>query len=156
VDNLFEEHGRLNVPAVHVETYKRFLRGPGLQPAALESSRPTIPVIAYNRALLDLCAHHPHPEGLGALAVIEEAVARVSPDVRRCAVRRLGVSDGVLSHFADHETLDLVHADEIYRLAAEAACGGAESLVEQGMRLGLYYHRRLYTDLLECVARADR
>ena len=72
VENLFEEHGRMSEKAVHVETYRDFLKSLGLSAKDIEASRPLIPVIAYNRAVTDLCLHHPFPEGLGALGVIEE------------------------------------------------------------------------------------
>src|SRR5262245_15711302 len=49
VDNLFEEHGRMNPAAVHVETYKRFLGALGLGPADIAASRPGVPALAYTR-----------------------------------------------------------------------------------------------------------
>jgi pyrroloquinoline-quinone synthase len=149
-DNLFEEHGRSNPALVHAETYRRFLSGLGVLPEALAAHRPSVPVLAYNRAVLDLCLHHAPAEGLGALAVIEEIVARVSPIVSR-SVRRSGVTNAT-GHFSDHEVLDLTHANEIYALAEQlvAEAGGRE-LAERGLRLGWYYHRRLYTDVLALI-----
>jgi pyrroloquinoline quinone (PQQ) biosynthesis protein C len=149
VENLVEEHGRMDVSRVHVETYRAFLEGLGIDREALARSRPAICVLAYDRALFDLCVHHPRAEGLGALGVVEEIVARVSPVVAR-SVRSANAS---LGHFADHEVLDLSHADEIYELAAREAAEHLP-LVIQGMRLGWYYHRRLYTDLL-AMARGE-
>jgi pyrroloquinoline quinone (PQQ) biosynthesis protein C len=147
VDNLFEEHGRMNARAVHVETYRDFLRATGLSDADIAASRPAIPVLAYTRALSDLCLHHPFPEGLGALGVIEEIVARVSPIVARFALQNLGTGPGSLGHFADHATLDITHANEIYEVAFSLPGALAREQVQRGMALGLYYHRRLYTDL---------
>jgi len=154
VENLFEEHGRMDPARVHVETYRAFLAGLGIDRVAVANSRPAICALAYNRAVLDLCLHHPHAEGLGALGVIEEIVARVSPIVAR-HVRSIRGGDSSLGHFSDHEVLDLSHADEIYELASGAiARGERRELVHQGMRLGWYSHRRLYTDLLS-MARHD-
>jgi pyrroloquinoline-quinone synthase len=155
VENLFEEHGRMDPARVHVVTYGTFLDGLGIDRRAIAESRPAIPVLAYNRAVLDLCLHQPHAEGLGALGVIEEIVARVSPVVAR-HVRTMRGADGSLGHFSDHEVLDLSHADEIYELASRAvALGEDREAVVRGMRLGWYYHRRLYSDLLAMVRGVD-
>jgi len=87
-ENLFEEHGheagsrpRGDVPGVSPRTRRRRRRDPA-KSAGHTRHR-------LHRALLDLCLHHPPEEGLGALAVVEEIVARVSPIVAR-AVRHAG------------------------------------------------------------------
>jgi pyrroloquinoline quinone (PQQ) biosynthesis protein C len=147
VENLYCEHGRMDPTLVHVQTYRTFLRSLGVDDAAIAASLPGIPVIAYNRAVLDLCLHHAAAEGLGALGVIEEIVARVSPIVSRYAARQLGLQPAERGHFADHEVLDVRHADEIYALAAELYQGASRGDVDQGLQLGMYYHRRLYSDL---------
>ncbi|UYZ11690.1 MULTISPECIES: TenA family transcriptional regulator [Brevibacillus] len=150
VENLFEEHGRINAAHVHLETYKLFLRGIGVTDAEREASRPIIPVLAYNRAVTDLCLHYPYPEGLAALGVIEEIVARVSPLVGAYAASAYG-GTADLAHFTDHETLDVTHANEIYEVVAQVYAGDNKPLVERGMQLGMYYHTRLYTDILDHV-----
>ncbi|MBR8658477.1 MULTISPECIES: TenA family transcriptional regulator [Brevibacillus] len=150
VDNLYEEHGRMNEAHVHLETYKRFLRGIGVTDAERDVSRPIIPVLAYNRAITDLCLHYPFPEGLAALGVIEEIVARVSPLVGAYAASAYG-NAADLAHFTDHEILDVTHANEIYEVVAQVYSGDNKPLVERGMQLGMYYHTRLYTDILDHV-----
>ena len=62
VENLFEEHGRMSPQAVHVETHARFLGALGIGAADIAASRPGIAVLVYNRAVTDLCLHHPFPE----------------------------------------------------------------------------------------------
>lgn len=150
VENLFEEHGRMNTALVHVETYKKFLYGLGVTEEERLQSKPCIGVIAYNRAIMDLCLHHPYPEGLAALGVIEEIVARVSPLVGAYASAEYG-DHADLAHFTDHETLDITHADEIYEVIAGLYEGENKALIERGMELGMYYHTRLYTDILQHV-----
>lgn len=153
VENLFEEHGRMDPKAVHVETYKLSLAALDLTSADLEASRPSISVLAYTRAVTDLCLHYPYPEGLGALGVIEEIVARVSPIVAGYFRRRTHTAEqGDLVHFQDHEVLDITHANELYELASRAWEAGHQDAVERGLELGMYYHRRLYTDLIEASA----
>ncbi|MFY0545534.1 TenA family transcriptional regulator [Brevibacillus sp. H7] len=152
VENLFEEHGRMNEKRVHLETYKQFLTGIGVTAEELATSEPIVPVIAYNRAITDLCLHHPYAEGLAALGVIEEIVARVSPIVGRYALSHYEKEKQDLSHFTDHETLDVTHANEIYELAARIYEGENRPLIERGLQLGMYYHTRLYTDILTHVS----
>lgn len=147
VGNLHEEHGRMDPAAVHVETYLAFLRGLGLSREEVLAAKPSIPVIGYVRAVHDLCLHHDFAEGLGALGMIEDIVARVSPIVARAARTRV---NGSIEHFAEHEVLDVTHADEIYELAARVHAEHADA-VERGIAFGWYYHRRLYTDLLALV-----
>ena len=152
VDNLYEEHGRMKPHWVHIETYAEFLHALGVSRNDMNASRPLVPVIAYNRAITDLCAHHPFPEGLGALGVIEEIVARASVIVGRFAEKHFGSARGSLAHFGDHERLDVGHANDIYEIAAPFFKGDTRPVVEQGLALGMYYHQRLYTDLLAEVA----
>lgn len=148
VENLFEEHGKMNVTYVHSETYKEFLKGIGLSEQEIHESKPIIPVIAYNRAIIDLCLHYPYLEGLAALGVIEEIVARVSPIVGLYAKKSYGNENKSLVHFTDHEILDVQHANEIYEVVAMEYEGQHKETIDRGLRLGMYYHSRLYTDIL--------
>ncbi|MFT4415859.1 TenA family transcriptional regulator [Fredinandcohnia humi] len=153
VENLFEEHGKMNEKYVHSVTYKEFLRGIGVSEVEIEESRPIIPVIAYNRALTDLCLHYHYLEGLAALGVIEEIVARVSPLVGQFAKNMYGSQNQSLVHFTDHEVLDVQHANEIYEVVALSYEGDMKQLIERGLDLGMYYHSKMYTDILEAFTR---
>ncbi len=154
VENLFVEHGRGRRDEVHVHTYRQFLHALGIGSDDIDRSVPGVGVIAYVRGVMDLCGRQPHPEGLAALAVVEECVARVSPIVGAFARRRGASGPGAHAHFGVHETLDLEHADELYELAAR--CWDRQpDAVERGLALGGYYQRRLYTDLLPLAAIAS-
>jgi len=144
-ENVFDEHGRLEPTAVHVQSYRRFLLGIGVPEAAIDASRPVVPVIAYNRAMLDLCFRHAPEEGLGALAIVEGIVSRVSPLVI-AACAPLVVAEGALHHFELHGEIDVEHSDGLYD-ALTGVCRDP-ALARQGMALGSYYQRRLYSDLL--------
>jgi pyrroloquinoline-quinone synthase len=148
VDNLYEEHGHLKAAHVHSVTYETFLRGIGLTDEQIVSSKPITPVIAYNRAITDLCLHHNWVEGIGALGVTEEIVARVSPIVGRFAVNTFESNRKELVHFTSHEVLDITHANEIYEIAAPFYAGAEKESIQRGFELGLYYHKRLYADIL--------
>lgn len=152
VDNLFEEHGRLNEAYVHSETYRQFLLGIGLTSETIIQSKPIIPVVAYNRAVIDLCLHYPFTEGLAAVGIIEEIVARVSPIIGRFAKERFSDNKDSLFHFTSHETLDITHANEIYELTDQFDLPEHRECLARGFELGMYYHSRLYTDILEHVS----
>ncbi|WP_010283578.1 TenA family transcriptional regulator [Bacillus timonensis] len=151
VENLFEEHGKMNEKYVHSETYKQFLKGIGISEEEINESEPSISVIAYNRGLTDLCLHYHYLEGLSALGVIEEIVARVSPMVGQFAKSNYGSENKSLVHFTDHEVLDVQHANEIYEVVALSYEGEQRQIIERGLKLGFYYHSRMYTDILESV-----
>ncbi len=150
-ENLWEEHGRGRPSHVHVETYRVFLRALGVTDAQLRESRPSLAVVTYNRAVLDLCLHQPFPEALGALGAIEEVVSRASPRVARYASSARKIDRDAVGHFGDHETLDVTHAHEFYTLCARVFEGPAGMQVERGLRLGLYLHYRLYSELLSAA-----
>jgi pyrroloquinoline-quinone synthase len=151
VENLFEEHGRLNEAYVHCQTYRQFLIGIGLKEEEINRSKPIVPVIVYNRSMIDLCLHYPYAEGLSALGVVEEIVARVSPIIGAFARKEYESTDQHLFHFSSHETLDIAHAQEIYELAALSYTEENSSLILQGMNLGMYYHKQMYTGIWEHI-----
>lgn len=153
VDNLYEEHGRLNAAYVHSETYKQFLMGIGISDQEISDSKAIVPVIAYNRAVTDLCLHHSFLEGLAALGVIEEIVARVSPLIGKFALQHFSGKEASLFHFTSHETLDLSHSRELYELAELHYSPENREKIVQGFRLGMYYHSRLYDDILKHILR---
>ncbi|MCX6130609.1 MAG: iron-containing redox enzyme family protein, partial [Proteobacteria bacterium] len=104
VGNLLEEHGHLDASKAHVKAYEAFLLSNGCTQDLIDASRPAAPVIAYTRAIIDLCLHYPWQQGLAALGVIEDIVARVSPVVN-------SLSGKAETHFFDaHEQLDVGHA----------------------------------------------
>jgi len=146
VENLFEEHGRSKPGAVHVVTYRSFLRALGVEEAEIDAHEPALPSLCHVRAVMDLCARQPIPEAIGALAVIEEVVARVSPIAARFgAMRSSGAPLG--SHFGAHEVLDVSHANELYDVASRLGESAVRGVL-RGMQLGMYYHTRFYSDLV--------
>ena len=147
VENLYYEHGKMNESEVHEVTYRRFLHSLDISEEAIEAHEPGLPALVYTRAVHDLCLHQEIAEGFGAIGVIEEIVARVSIAVSHYAARHLG-QVGPDDHFGLHEVLDVTHADEIYALAEPYYKGTGRQAVERGMRLGHYYHLRLYSDIM--------
>ena len=147
VDNLYEEQGRMNKDAVHLTTYRALVAALGHvgPPAAIEP--PSVGVVAYVRAMIDLCARAPVAEAAAALAVVEDHVARASLVIGRWVA---GEHPDVRErHFRVHEALDLRHADELYVLAAHYWDAGRSGDVERGLAMGTYLHRRLWADVFD-------
>jgi pyrroloquinoline quinone (PQQ) biosynthesis protein C len=152
VENLYEEQGRMNKEAVHLTTYRALLAELGHRGPASAIPPPSTGVVAYVRAMLDLCARGPVAEAAAALAVVEDHVARASLVIGRWVASEL--PDARERHFRVHETLDVRHADELYELAAHYWAAGLTGDVERGIAMGSYLHRRLWADVFE-IAFAD-
>lgn len=149
VGNLLEEHGNLDPAKAHVQSYVEFMTVRGIPTDAIRASRPIAPVIAYNRAVLDLCGRRDPLEGLAAMGVIEDIVARVSPIVNGLFAPRSTPSQ---DFFDDHEQLDVGHAVEIYELVAPHYHGDGKARIDLGLELGLYYHAGMYEDVARAAA----
>jgi pyrroloquinoline quinone (PQQ) biosynthesis protein C len=145
VENLLEEHGHLDPAKAHVQSYLEFLARQGIPETWIKASKPIAPVVAYNRAVLDLCARQHPLEGLAALGVIEDVVARVSPIVTALSVPAEQRGD----FFDEHAALDIGHAIELYELVVPHYAENA-ARIDLGLELGLYYHAGMY----EAIARA--
>src|SRR5207253_7445321 len=50
-----------------------------------------------------------------------------------------------------HETLDIGHAIEIYELLVPHYQGDLTQVIDQGLRMGLYLHTRMYDDILQAA-----
>lgn len=151
LENVLEEHGNLDENKVHVKMYEQFLLGIGVSQLEMEQSTPSIPIIAYNRAIMDLCTYHSPIEALSALGVVEEINARVSPIIGAFSTDRYSANKEMLVHFTKHETLDVTHANEIYDAVNEYYYDRFKEEAVRGLYLGMYYHQRLYTDILQDI-----
>jgi pyrroloquinoline-quinone synthase len=150
VENLFEEHGRMNLEHVHLQSYVDFLKQIGISTADLETFEPCAGVVAYVRSVLDLCLHYHYLEGLAALGVIEDIVHQVSPIIGQTTKKNI-VDINRVSHFTEHEVLDEQHSKEIYALL-HYTNEQEKQLIKHGLTLGAYYHSRLYSDIADEIA----
>ncbi|ACE06558.1 hypothetical protein Aasi_1234 [Candidatus Amoebophilus asiaticus 5a2] len=149
VENLFEEHGRMNLDHVHLRSYINFLNQIGIPTHDLDSFEPCAGVIAYVRSVLDLCLHYNYLEGLAALGVIEDIVHQVSPIIGQTTKKHISNINRV-SHFSEHEVLDEQHSKEIYELL-KYNNEQEKQLIARGLTLGAYYHSKLYTDIVDAL-----
>jgi pyrroloquinoline-quinone synthase len=154
VDNLNEEQGRMDPRAVHLTTYRAFLSALGHPGRVTVVDPPSVGVRLYIRAMLDLCGRAPVAQGAGALAVVEDHVARASIVIAQWVAREY--PDLRETHFGVHEVLDVRHAEELYAIAAHCADAGGMHDVELGVAMGTHLHRRLWTDVFESVSSEPR
>jgi pyrroloquinoline-quinone synthase len=154
IENLFEEHGRMNLEHVHLRSYIHFLEQIGISSQDLETFEPCAGVIAYTRSVLDLCLHYNYLEGLAALGIIEDIVHQVSPIIGQTTKKNIADVERV-SHFTEHEVLDEQHSQEIYALLTYNN-EQERKLIERGLAFGAYYHSKLYSDIADQVVKQYR
>lgn len=149
VENLFEEHGRMNEKHIHVTTYVEYLRQMGIDVERVLRSRPSPACSAYIRSVLNICGNGNRLEGLAALAYVEDIVHQVSREIGQATKReRSDIQD--VSHFSEHEFLDEHHSQEIYHMLTMASTADEEA-VDYGLTMGAFYHYSLYNGILEEV-----
>lgn len=146
VENLFEEHGRMDMHKVHVHTYVDFLRQMGMDHERVTSSKPTPSTIAYFNSVMHLCTHNHPNQGLGALAYIEDIVHQVSA-IFGGAVKRERAHVEHVSHFSEHEVLDDQHSQEIYDMLDMSTPEAIEHALF-GITMGAFHHHQLYETIL--------
>lgn len=144
VENLFEEHGRMDTSKIHVNTYVDFLAEMGLDVERITKSEISPATFAYIHSVLDICSQGNQNLGLGALAYIEDIVHQVSAVITAAVHQK---RHDHVSHFSDHEVLDDQHSKEIYHmLRLEQEHDRNASLT--GITMGAYFHFQLYESIL--------
>lgn len=146
VDNLFEEHGRMNKREIHVNTYLDFLNNMGIDTVRIKASKASPATLSYIQSVLHVCTHG-HPNlGLGALGYIEDIVHQVSAIIGTAAKKEKTCMEHV-SHFGEHEILDEQHSKEIYTML-NLQCQTDIDAAFHGLTMGAYFHYQLYETIL--------
>lgn len=149
VENLFEEHGRMDLKKIHVHTYLDYLKEMGLDIKKIQSSKPSPAVISYVRSVLNSCSQEKPLEALGVIGIIEDIVHRVSAIVGQTTKEnRKDITE--VSHFGEHEVLDDQHSKEIYGMMMISSKED-EFLALRGLTMGAFYHHQLYNNILQEV-----
>jgi len=149
VENLFEEHGRMDPSKMHIKTYSQFLEEAGISVNRIKMDTPCLGVTTFIRAMIDTCLHYPYLEGLAAIGILEDMVQKISPIIGLHAKETF--SDiSKISHFDTHAEIDIQHSHEIYALLKFNSDEEIAS-VHRGLELGAYYYNRLFNDILQDV-----
>ena len=149
VENLFEEHGRMNKQKIHVKTYLDYLGEMGLDVNKIKDSAPTPATISYVRSVLNTCTQEKPIEALGVIGIIEDIVHRVSAVIGQTTKENKKEIEEV-SHFGEHEVLDDQHSKEIYAMI-KINSKEDEFLAMRGLTMGAFYHHQLYSHILQEV-----
>lgn len=145
--NVAEEHGHGSAAASHKHTYLDYLRALGATPEELARPCP-VAVAAFEQALLGWCLTRGPEAGAAALGAIEHAYVGVSVAIARTIHARGWVARGSQRHYEIHEELDVVHARDLFAIAAPAwAEPRARAEVAYGLALGAHWFWSLYAEL---------
>lgn len=146
--NVAEEHGHGSAAASHKHTYLDYLRALGATQEELAAPA-SAGVLAFEQALLAWCLTHGAEAGAAALGAIEHAYVGVSAAIARTIHARAWVARGSQRHYEVHEELDVVHARDLFAIAAPAwAEPRTRADVALGLALGAHWFWTLYDDLL--------
>ncbi len=150
LENVVEEHGQGNPWHSHKYTFRQYLLALGVTMADLEQPC-TVPVLAFNQALLTYCLTQPAEVGAALLGTIEYLYIGISATIARTLHDRQWAAPGSQSHYAVHEHLDVEHARDLLHLAVpfwqEVNC---RRQLAQSLLLAAHYFWSLYRDLLPC------
>jgi pyrroloquinoline-quinone synthase len=149
IHNLVEEHGDLQEPRFHQNTFRAFLATIGARRPDPATVPPGPAVHAFNAALMGACTAEPLEVGICCLGIIELAFAHASAAVGRAVLARGWVSSPErLVHYGLHAELDVEHAAEFFELVEAGWDDPARrTSITAGLELGAYVFDRLYRDL---------
>ena len=148
--NVWEEHGEGESSQAHGETFKLFLHR--LAGVALEDveSRGLWPELrAFNTATIGCCTLDDWEVGAGCLGMIEHMFSRISAWIGDSIVARGWMTPAQMVHYDTHETLDVRHSHDFFRVCEYSWKRGEPGpyLVEQGLQMGAYIFDQLYRGL---------
>jgi hypothetical protein len=113
-------------------------------------------VRAFNAALQGVCGVDDVVVGAATMGIIERMFSEISTWIGTACVARGFIDHDAMVHYDLHERLDLRHADDFFRVLADAwTTPQGRRHVEDGLRLGAFVFDRLYRDLIRSVQGVD-
>ncbi len=128
----------------HVQTFRGLLEKLGVTAAETDATPHWPCVDAFNKGVEQACIAAPEEAGLATVAAIEDVFTRVSRDLGKAIVERGWLGQEEVVHYNASETLDLQHAEALYR-EVDAAKG---EHVAEGLEAGVKLMTALYEGLL--------
>lgn len=144
--NLHDERGGGDPEQSHGSTFRRFLRGLGLEDDRIESAPEGPAVAAFNASVLDACREGSPTQALAMLGMIEDLFAEISDRIGRGVIARGWATPSTLVHYATHETLDVAHAAAFY-VPLESRWSTERARIERGLDEGWTAMTELYDAL---------
>ncbi len=146
-DNVAEEHGRGRADQAHSATFREYLLSLGASPAQLAAPCP-IAVDAFVASVVAHCLTHNGEEGAATTGMIEDLYVGISGHIASTIVERGWVEPGSQRHYALHEDLDVVHARDLFAVAATGWDGPHRERIARSLLLGARWFWTLYDGLL--------
>ncbi|HZN03641.1 MAG TPA: iron-containing redox enzyme family protein [Candidatus Polarisedimenticolia bacterium] len=148
--NLVEEHGEFDPRAFHHNTFQEFLSRLGSDVSSLQGTSVWPELRAFNSVLIAACVLDELEVGVGCMGIIEHAFAGISAAIGQAVVDRGWLTEDRLVHYRLHAEIDIRHSEEFYAVVEPLWSDEARRYyIVQGLELGAYAFRRLYTDLSE-------
>lgn len=158
LSNVWDEHGHGDLSRSHQATFLELLARLGLSREALDARAQWPEVRAFNTLLTGLCAHDDVLTALATLGVIEDLFSGISARIGHALVASGWLGEADVVHYRTHETLDVSHAEDFYRLVEPLWAKGPRERyqVQQGLELGASAFLTLYRGLWEARSRRWR
>lgn len=156
IQNVWEEHGEGDLAKGHGATFLLFLERLGrLSPASIESRKSWPEVKIFNTSLMGACLLDDYRIGASALGMVERMFLEISSKIGRLVLERGWLSRAELVHYDLHETLDVRHSEDFFKIieADWQAGGPLRDQVEEGLWMGAVLFDSLYSGLYEHRAR---
>jgi pyrroloquinoline-quinone synthase len=159
VKNLWDEHGCGNPKKSHVETFKDFMKIMGYtEPVRIEYMKADEYCFKFVQGLNELCDVRLEPKDYGdndireklifavaALGMIEYTYVTVSKCIHEYASRF--IPSDLIPHYAVHETLDIIHATELFSLIEDNWSDEFNQSVKDGIVAGYQLLSELYSSM---------
>jgi len=156
--NVQEELGEGDPTKAHGATFITFLsRLTSTSEDAVRArlQAPAGPAVrAFNAVVQGACVVDHVVVGAATMGIIERMFSEISSWIGRACVARGFLDAGAMIHYDLHERLDVRHAEDFFRILADAWSDPVgRRHVEDGLRLGAFAFDRFYRDLFEATRR---
>jgi pyrroloquinoline quinone (PQQ) biosynthesis protein C len=156
--NVHEELGEGDPAKAHGATFTTFLArltSTSEREVRARLAAPAGPAVrAFNAVVQGACVVEDVVVGAATMGIIERMFSEISSWIGRACVARGFLAASDMIHYDLHERLDVRHAEDFFRILADAwADPAGRRHVEDGLRLGAFAFDRLYRDLLEATRR---
>jgi pyrroloquinoline-quinone synthase len=144
--NVWEEHGEGRLSQSHRRTFLTLLERLGVDSATVETRAVWPEVDQFNLTLTGVCTLEDYRLGTAMLGMIEHMFGTISARLGQAIIHRGWLSESDLTHYRQHEDLDVRHSGDFFALIEPEIDTHGEG-IERGLRLGCSTFDTLYRGL---------
>ncbi len=151
VENIYEEHGEMDLDASHEATFKTWLSRLNGGKKYCSVYLNLLPCVdAFNLTLFGACQFEVVEKGLACLGTIEYMFSFISKFIAESVVTNGWLREEELIHYNLHADLDIQHSKDLFD-ALDKIKGANLDKAKEGVALGVFIFSRLYQDLYEAT-----